>query len=157
MSTVTNPYTFNIKSNCEFSTIIPIDENTYLTKLAVKYSHEMNAMSYFLKYSNNMDETSLEPNIINGISILNIQLMDIIGPNINRTSCQIITSGKRYSKIILNDSIGIFDNIEVSYNTITNDKDLYIYDNGLKGIHPDNWSNVFSQISSFDLTIKFIE
>lgn len=157
MSTVSNPYTFNIKSNCGFSVIVPIDENTYLTKLVVEFSHETNTMTYFLRYSNNIDGTSLEPNIINGISILSIQLMDIIGPNINRTSCQIITSGKRYSKIILNDSVGIFENIEVSYDTTTNGKDLYIYDNGPKGIDPRNWSGLLSQIGSFDLIIEFVK
>lgn len=157
MSTVTNPYTFNIKSNCRFSTIVPIGESTYLTKIAMEYYHETNAATYFLRYSNGVYPTSLEPNIINGISILSIQLIAINMNSVNRFVCQVTTSGKRYSKIILKNNIA-FSNIEVQYNTTSDGKDIYMYDGNPIGISPGNWPVIADQMqrNPFDLTIEFI-
>lgn len=153
MSTVSNPYTFNIESNCGFSTIVPIGENTYLTKIVMEYYHERNTPTYFLRYSNGVYPTSLEPNIINGISILSIQLTAI---NTSRLTCQVTTSGKRYSKIILKNVV--FDNIKVQYNTTSDGKDIYIYDGKIIGISPGNWPIIAEQMqrTPFNLTIEFV-
>ena len=40
MSTVSNPYTFNIKSNCGFSTNPLISNNIHQVKITMKYSNE---------------------------------------------------------------------------------------------------------------------
>lgn len=40
MSTVSNPYTFNIKSNCRFSTNPLISNNINQVKITMKYSEK---------------------------------------------------------------------------------------------------------------------
>ena len=83
MSTVSNPYTFNIKSNCGFSTNPLISNNIHQVKITMKYSEKTfeadhpedpPSTHYALYYSTSSGAGNMIPtNIFNGDTITGIR------------------------------------------------------------------------------------
>lgn len=152
MSTVSNPYTFNIKSDCGFSTNALISDNTYRAKLTMVYypNGESNNRQKLI-YSNNTAESDLTPNIINGVRITSIGLQL---ESDNKLYCSLLVDGKMYSKLILNG--GPFINFEIYYSQlIAATLSVYEYHGDVVGTNPDYWS--FYDGFPFDFTIEFVE
>lgn len=107
MSTVTNPYMFNIKSNCGFSTNALLSNNQ--AKITMKYNSRMEPDDNGEEYNtisllyHNKNSGSMTPNIINGVTIylIGIQYSNMHDSDTFKVDVR-ITSSTKYSKIILN-------------------------------------------------------
>ena len=157
-SSVNNPYTFNIKSNCEFSTDPIISNNAHRAKLTMVYSYDDTALIGQLTYGTAVADSSIEPTVINGVNIGGIVLSFDFGKG--RLQCSLNTSGKKYSKIILNG--GIFYNLEVPYQMSITSKIIYYYysgdpvnSDGIPITDPTHWKDYDK--TPFDFTMEFVE
>ncbi len=146
---VSNPYSFNIKSNQVFSTNALISDNQVKMTMVYFPSTEDDPVETLI-YSKDLSACELIPNIINGVEITKLGLQLSSSGNFY---CSILADGKRYSKIILNG--GPFYNFEVNYNQLlTNTTSVYVYSGDIIGTDPTYWG--YFDKSSFDLTIKFV-
>ena len=162
MSTVSNPYTFNIKSNCGFSTNTLISNNQ--VKITMKYNfstesndlgEEFNTIS-LLYYNKNSG--SMTPNIINGITVFLISIQYSNNYNINTFEVDVrITSSTKYSKIILNG--GPFKNCSIAYllsGSFNSNDHYYIEESSKVDTDVFKWKQNYDNVP-FDLTIEFVE
>ena len=160
MSTVSNPYTFNIKSNCGFSTNPLISNNIHQVKITMKYSEKTfeadhpedpPSTNYALYYSTSSGAGNMIPtNIFNGDTITGIRCdyndgFYIDPPIVNIT----MKSSKKYSKIQLNG--GPIKNCSLAYYYQDDSGDKW-YMSPLNTYDLKKYDNV-----PFDLTIEFIE
>lgn len=162
MSTVSNPYTFNIKSNCGFSTNTLISNNQ--VKITMKYSFSIESDDHGEEYDKisllyyNKNSGSMTPNIINGITIflIGIQYSNIYNMDTFEVDVR-ITSSTKYSKIILNG--GPFKNCSIAYllSDSSNSNNHYYIENSSK-VDTDvfKWEQNYNNVP-FDLTIEFVE
>lgn len=169
MSTVSNPYKFNIKSNCGFSTNALISDNQ--AKITMKYSYndysddiEVEAGEFItryytieeLEYYSAENTGNMVPSVINGNNIVRIGCYFEYG-DLNGHSCIVFTKdSQQYSKIILNG--GPFKNCSIPYDGDTNVNGIQRYyiesRNPIPGIDYTNWGQ-YNNVP-FDLTIKFV-
>ena len=147
MSTVSNPYTFNIKSNCRFSTDTIISSNAHRAKLTMIYSKSDEFI--LLEYDKNLSGSSLNPNAFNEIHINHIVLRYDYSNNQLRCVIQLINFHD--SKIILNG--GIFNNLNVPYKSSNFSKRNYVYSGKLIGTDPTHWKD-YDKVP-FNCTIEF--
>ena len=147
MSTVSNPYTFNIKSNCRFSTDTIISNNAHRTKLTMIYSKSDEFI--LLEYDKNLSGSSIDPNAFGSIRINQIVLRYDYSNNQLRCFIQLINF--RGSKIILNG--GIFNNLGVPYKSSSFSKRNYDYTGKLIGTDPTHWKD-YDKVP-FNCTIEF--
>lgn len=158
MSTVSNPYTFNIKSNCGFSTDALIsnnqakitmvyDENTY--EIEHPSDEPIYYTNYSLYYNSNNGKGNMIPNIINGNTITGIYCSYTDGFYEDPSTVSIsMISSKKYSKIHLNG--GPIKNCSLTYDHEYNNIKWYKSD-------LDNYNLGQYDKIPFDLTIKFVE
>ena len=158
MSTVSNPYTFNIKSNCRFSTDTLTSNNR--VKITMKYfentyeiDHPADEPLYYtdysLYYNSNNNSGNMIPNIVNGNTITTISCGYTSGFNETPPTVSIgIISSKKYSKIHLNG--GPIKNCSLTYDREYNN--IKWYSSGLGNYDLEKYDGV-----PFDLTIEFIE
>ena len=160
MSTVSNPYTFNIKSNCGFSTNPLISNNIHQVKITMKYSEKTleadNSpgsfyINYALYYSTSSGVGNMIPtNIFNGDTITGIRCDYNDGFYIDPPIVYItMKSSKKYSKIQLNG--GPIKNCLLTYYYQDNSGDKW-YMSPLNTYDLKKYDNV-----PFDLTIEFVE
>lgn len=157
-SSVSNPYTFNIKSNCEFSADPIVSSNAHQAKLTMVYSYDDTALIGNLMYGDSLADSSIEPNVINGVNIGSIVLG--FSFTTGTLQCALTTSGKKYSKIILNG--GIFYNLEVPYHMSVTSKIIRYYYSGdpvnsdsIPITDPTQWKDYDK--TPFDFTMEFVE
>lgn len=166
MSIVNNPYTFNIKSNCGFSTNTLLSNNK--AKITMKYSstdceQEENeeTIAYYtedeLLYSAEENKVgSMIPNVIKGNTIILIWCFYDYGDITSYGLYIKIKAPQRYSKIILNG--GPFKNCSVPYEYVdSNGVQYYTIQTAynIPGLDTTyNWKN-YDNIP-FDLTIEFV-
>ena len=171
MSTVSNPYTFNIKSNCGFSTNPLLSNNKAdltMRYLSNNYSEEqenpeipgetitINYTIDSLVYESAFISTgSLVPNTINGNTIIYICAKHIHG-DLESYICDIkIKSSQRYSKIILNGHV--FENCSVPYYSQSSDGVQQYYIETYKNIGLNlSWSWKSYDDSPCMVTIEFV-
>lgn len=176
MSTVSNPYTFNIKSNCGVSTNPLLSNNQ--AKITMKYyssdkidtpedpdypeNPELWPTYYYtvetLEYDSSDNTGSIVPSVVNGNTIYRVRCTNTYG-DYNGSVCLIFikTSHQQYSKIILNG--GPFKNCSIPYVGYTPSTGVqrYYIESGesITGVDYKDWEK-YNNIP-FDLTIKFIE
>ena len=163
MSTVSNPYTFNIKSNCEFSTNPLISNNIHQVKITMKYyeqtfeadhpaDEDLHYTEYSLCYSTLSGAGNMIPtNIFNGNTITGISCEYTYGFYTYPPTVSIgIKSSKKYSKIQLNG--GPIKNCSLTYRHQDNNSGVKWYSSGLNNYDLRKYNNV-----PFDLTIKFVK
>ena len=115
MSTVSNPYTFNIKSNCRFWINALLSNNQ--VKITMKYSSEdyeedvpydHDPDQYYtiyytvniLEYDSSKNTGNIVPSVVNGNNIDRVRCTLTYGDN-NGSDCLIfIKTSQQYSKII---------------------------------------------------------
>ena len=157
MSTVSNPYTFNIKSNCGFSTNTLLSNN--LVKITMKYSEQtydvdhpgdqLYYTDYSLYYNSNNNSGNMIPNIVNGNTITGVYCGYTDGFYEDPPTVSIsMKSSKKYSKIHLNG--GPIKNCSLTYDSEYNN--IKWYKSGLGNYDLEKYDNV-----TFDLTIEFVE
>ena len=162
MSTVTNPYTFNIKSNCKFSTNTLIRNRVKITmRYETSTESEDHGESYTTSalYYNYNNTGSMTPNIINGntINVVSINHSDKHDNDTFGVDVAVYSSTK-YSKVILNG--GPFKNCSIPYDFSAPSDSNSIY-------YSKSFSNPSSEIDDFwtlrkydnvpfDLTIEFV-
>lgn len=177
MSTVSNPYTFNIKSNCGFSTNPLISNNqvkitmkyTYSEKsedeedpdngVVTTYNYTVENLS-FDDLSNNK-VGSMIPNMIDGNIVKMLFCENTYGDVVDWYGLlYIVKSNQKYSKAILNG--GIFKNCIFPHDPKNDTSGLYCFsknliddDNSREGIDWSNWKDYDK--TPFDLTIKFVK
>lgn len=155
MSTVTNPYTFNIKSNCGFSTII--SDNIYQVKLTMKYYENIYDVEdtedyytdYNLIYNSNNNTGNIVPDKINGDTIDYMYCGYTDGYYVSSPTVGIrIKTSKQYSKIHLNG--GPIKNCSLTYDRDDINGTKW-YRSDLNNYDLEKYDNV-----PFDLTIEFV-
>lgn len=162
MSTVSNPYTFNIKSNCGFSTNTLLSNNQ--VKITMKYSSSIESDDHGEEYDTisllyyNKNSGSMTPNIINGITIflIGIQYSNIYNMDTFEVDVR-ITSSTKYSKIILNG--GPFKNCSIAYllsDSFNSNNHYYIEECSKVDTDAFKWKQNYDNVP-FDLTIEFVE
>ncbi len=164
MSTVSNPYTFNIKSNCGFSTNALLSNNQVkITMKYTEYDEERNFdhalpiywTEYYLLYDS--EDGNMIPNIVNGNTILVVSCSYMDGDLSENPAISVaIKAPQQYSKIILNG--GPFKNCSLPYNRNDNDTQWYkIQNSNILGF--DSNVNTWKKYDNipFDLTIKFVK
>ena len=174
MSTVSNPYTFNIKSNCGFSTNTLLSNNQ--AKITMKYfsderSETVEDPDYpenpelwptydytvdILEYDSSKNTGSMVPSVVNGNTIHRVRCTTTYG-DYNGSDCLIfIKTSQQYSKIILNG--GPFKNCSIPYVGYTPSTGVqrYYIESGesITGIDYNNWGKYNE--TPFDLTIEFV-
>lgn len=176
MSTVNNPYTFNIKSNCSFSTNTLISNNR--VKITMKYSSNYESETIedpdfpenpelwptynytvnILEYDSSKNTGNIVPSVVNGNTINRVKCTLTYGDKNDSVCLIFIKTSQQYSKIILNG--GPFKNCPIPFNTHASTADgvriYYIESNGeIPRIYYNNWKK-YDNVP-FDLTIKFVE
>ena len=156
MSTVSNPYTFNIKSNCGFSTNTLLSNNK--AKITMKFSStDIGAYTEDgLLYSAEENKVgNMIPNVINGNTIIFIWCVYNHGDLTSYGVYIRIKAPQQYSKIILNG--GPFKKCSVPYEYASNGVQYYIIQTAynIPGIDYTNWRQ-YNNVP-FDLTIKFVK
>ena len=175
MSTVSNPYTFNIKSNCGVSTNTLLSNNQ--AKITMVYSSNEESETIedpdfpenpelwptynytidILEYDFDKNVGNLFPDIINENGIRRVRCTDQYG-DIESSSCLLFikTFGKKYSKVILNG--GPFKNCIIPYNgdTVNGFCRFYVESSeSISGLNYAKWEQ-YNKVP-FDFTIKFVK
>lgn len=155
MSTVSNPYTFNIKPNCGFSTNTLLSNNK--AKITMEFSSTDTA-SYTadeLLYSAEKNKVgSMIPNVIKGNTMIFIWCFYDYGDLTSYGVYIRIKAPQQYSKIILNG--GPFKKCSVPYEYADSGVQYYIIQTSynIPGIDYTNWRQ-YNNVP-FDLTIEFV-